>query len=235
VNLIPLGRDTDYRIGFGEMGHTIDVDLLPDSPIVLDAGCRGFAFSKDILILRPKARVIALDPDSRIDNPQVPGIEYWKVGLVAHQKRVSSYVSTTKSSGDGGANFLIEPGSGIDGVITRPDCGWEFSDYEMETVATGNIQAIMRIADVSHWDVVKLDIEGQEFPVLENWPGPIATQISVEFHDFTGPMRHRVDAGYYTTLMDHLGQWYRFARHEWMDLDGDPVHFGHWDSVLVLK
>lgn len=235
MNLIPLGRDTDYTLGRGEMGHTIDVDLLPEAPVILDAGCRGFAFSKDILSLRPKARIIAFDPDPLIFNPHIDRLDYWRLGLVAGQQRLTDYVSTTKSSGDGGANFITDPGSVIDGKVTRQESGWEFSDFELHTVACVNIQGVMRLAEVEHFDVVKLDIEGQEFPVLENWPGPIATQISVEFHDFTGPMKHRVDAGYYTTLMDHLGQWYRFARHEWMDLDGDPVHFGHWDSVLVLK
>jgi hypothetical protein len=236
MKLIPLGRDSDYRVGYGEMGHSIDLDLLPDAPVVLDAGCRGFAFSKDILKLRPKARIIALDPDPLINPPNAfKQIDYWRIGLVATQKRTMDYISTTKATGDGGANFLIEPGSVTEGKVIRPESGWLFTDFELETVACANIQGVMRLSDFEHFDVVKLDIEGQEFPVLENWPGPIATQISVEFHDFTGPMRHRIDAGYYTTLMDHLGQWYRFARHEWIDLDGHTSHLGHWDSVLVLK
>ena len=233
MNLKALGQDADYCVGYGEMGHTIDLDLLPEAPVVLDAGCRGFAFSKDILGLRPKARVLALDPDRLIWDQKIPGVEYVQIGLVGDDRLCSGYVSTTAWA-DGGANFLAPLNTPKNRAI-RKDCGWEFNRFELDEVACVNIANLMRGAAIQHWDVVKLDIEGEEFQVLEKWPGPIATQISVEFHDFTGPMRHRVDAGYYTSLMNHLGQWYRFARHEWIDLDGDPVHFGHWDSLLVLK
>jgi hypothetical protein len=84
--------------------------------------------------------------------------------------------------------------------------------------------------------VVKLDCEGEEFSILENWPGPIATQISVEFHDFTGPRRALVDEGYYENkLWPHLCQWYKVVKHDWVDLRGEPAYCGHWDSLLVLK
>lgn len=233
MNLKALGQDSDYRVGFGEMGHTIDLDLLPESPIVLDAGCRGFAFSRNILELRPKARVIAMDPDRLIWEPTIPGVTYVQAGLVADDRVSSGYVSTTTWA-DGGANFLAPLDTSKEKAV-RNDCGWEFTRFELEEVACVNISNLMRGAGIQHWDVVKLDIEGEEFAVLENWPGPIATQISVEFHDFTGPMRHRVDLGYYDALMFHLGKWYRFEKHDWVDLNGSPVHFGHWDSLLVMK
>ena len=37
--------------------HSVDVELLPEAPVVLDAGCRGFDFSNAVLDVRPKARV----------------------------------------------------------------------------------------------------------------------------------------------------------------------------------
>jgi hypothetical protein len=49
--------------------HTVDVDLLPEAPIVLDVGCRWFDFSKEILRIRPDARIVALDPGPDIEDP----------------------------------------------------------------------------------------------------------------------------------------------------------------------
>ena len=49
--------------------HTVDLDLLPEAPIVLDAGCRWFDFTTALQIRRKDARVIAIDPavdDGRI-------------------------------------------------------------------------------------------------------------------------------------------------------------------------
>lgn len=233
MNLRALGQDSDYRVGYGEMGHTIDLDLLPDNPVVLDVGCRGFAFSREIIELRPGARVISLDPDPVIEDPRLPGCQYFRLGLQHSTDILTGYVSTSAWA-DGGANFLTPLGSSAEKIV-RPDCGWEFTNHQVLTVECANISRLMNRTGVKFWDLVKLDCEGAEFGILENWPGPIATQISVEFHDFTGPMRHRVDAGYYTTLMDHLGKWYRFEKHDWVDLNGSPAHFGHWDSLLVMK
>jgi hypothetical protein len=233
MNLIPLGRDTDYTLGRGEMGHTLDLDLLPDAPVILDAGCSGFGFSTDVLKMYPRARVIAVDPNPMMEQPNLPGCEYFQVALVGSNVTQSGYVRDPE--GDGGGNFLAPIDSPKD-KVTRPGCNWDFTRFELHKVMCYNIQALMAVCNVTHWDAVKLDIEELEFQVLEKWPGPIATQISVEFHDFTGPIFHSVQAGYYErTLWPHLFQWYRIARHELMDLDGDPKHLGHWDSLLVMK
>src|SRR6267142_566504 len=49
--------------------HTIDLDLLPDEPLVLDAGCRSFNFCAEIFSLRPNARIVAVDPGPDIEVP----------------------------------------------------------------------------------------------------------------------------------------------------------------------
>jgi hypothetical protein len=235
MTLKAFGAEEGAYKGKGEMGHTVDIERLPEAPIVLDAGCRGFGFGIDMLAFRPKARVIALDPDPSINNPGIPGIEYFRVGLVGSDDLMSDYISTTEAQGEGGGNFLAPLGASPEKVI-RPGCNWEFTDHVVHTVRCENITALMERTGVKHWDVVKLDCEECEFEILENWPGPIADQISVEFHDFTGPIWHNVQDGYYEkTLWPHLFRWYDIARHELMDLDGNPQHFGHWDSLLVLR
>lgn len=49
-------------------GHSIELDLLPKRPLVLDVGCRGFAFGNAIKRLRPRSVIYELD----IDDLDVP-------------------------------------------------------------------------------------------------------------------------------------------------------------------
>ena len=55
----------------------------------------------------------------------------------------------------------------------------------------------------SHWDVVKLDCEGAEYDVLLDWPGPIAEQITVEFHEHTGANVKGPDV--YREILEQVG------------------------------
>ena len=188
--------------------HTIDVDRLPEAPIVLDAGCRGFDFSLEMLSIKKCARIWAMDPDPRVEVEAInPGVYYTKWALVGDERLYTAYASFST----GEANFLTEGQEVIYADILRVPCV--------------NIDKMMLLAEVKHWDVVKLDIEGSEFAVLENWPGPIANQISVEFHDWTGGR----DCTKAIERLQSLG--YRIAQHE---LSKQGEGWGHWDSLLML-
>jgi hypothetical protein len=235
MNLKAFGADAGARPGYGEMGHTLDLDRLPEKPLVLDVGCRGFGFARDVLDERPEARIICLDPDPTIKAPAEPRIQYLHMALVGGKTSISGYVSTTHVA-DGGANFLVPLEEMRRDKYRHAEVGWDFTDVVLEVVSCINIQGLLGYIGALKFDAVKLDCEGSEFGILENWPGPVADQISVEFHDFTGPRREKVDAGYYEiALWPYLFQWYKIARHDWMDLDGRPEHLGHWDSLLVRK
>ncbi len=82
--------------------------------------------------------------------------------------------------------------------------------------------------------LVKLDCEESEFGILENWPGPIATQISVEFHDWTGPWETKAKNSptYYPNLWAGPLRDYEVVQHE-LSKVGEGV--GHWDTLLRLK
>ena len=196
--------------------HTIDVDLLPDEPIVLDVGCRWFDFTRGILAHRPKAVVLCLDPSSDIirdvDLP-TRQVQFRPIALVGHDRFSTNFAEGI--AGDGGGNHALD--ADRDG------------DYRIRRVPCMNIEQFMYHWGVQHFDAVKLDCEGSEFGILENWPGPIATQISVEFHDcFKKEIR---DGDYYTKLMAKL-PWYRLVQH---DLSVQGTGLGHWDSLLCLK
>lgn len=202
--------------------HTIDLDILPPAPVVLDAGCRGFGFSSEILRLRPGARVYAMDPDPGLllDGPQrigLPGVTFLREALVGDGRISSLYAAF--SYGDG--NFL---------------CDAVPHYASSHVVPCVNIVTLMKRLGISYWDVVKLDVEGAEFQILENWPGPIAGQISVEFHDWTWPWKKVAldDPAYYPRLWAEPLRDYEVVRHELSTVGPGPA-WGHWDSVLRLR
>jgi hypothetical protein len=200
--------------------HTVDLDLLPECPLVLDVGCRWFDFTRAVLKDRPGASVVACDPDPNIDEPPAE-VMFMAVAIVGKARASSLYASF--SNGEG--NFLfdrLDPGE----CLTIPFCGWPVIDAKVNTVRCLTIQELRE----TYWDAVKLDCEGSEFEILENWPGPIAGQISVEFHDFTGPRSEGRDA-YYERLWKLL-PWYRVVQH---DLSKKGEGIGHWDTLLVLR
>lgn len=198
--------------------HTIDVDLLPDEPIVLDVGCRWFDFTRGILALRPKAFVMALDPSSDVERPaDLPdSVHFHQLALVGDGRGITNFAEGI--AGDGGGNFVLDAEHHGDYKILRAKC-----------VSIDRIAEMLDVMRHTKVDAVKLDCEGSEFGILENWPGPIATQISVEFHD-CWKLNIR-DGDYYDRLMEKL-PWYRLVQHPLFQ-QGTAV--GHWDSLMVLK
>lgn len=191
-------------------GHTFDETRLPDRAVVLDVGSRNFDFTRGILAIRPNARIIALDPDPAIEPIRHPGVTFLRYALVGDPSKIrSNYASY--STGEG--NMLLDGDSYYDAKILRVDCV--------------DIVYLMACCNVVRFDLVKLDCEGSEFGILENWPRGVADQISVEFHDGTPDGPNRKD-DYYMRLFIKLG--YQVRQHQ-ISKQGDWT--GHWDSLLT--
>ena len=92
MNLHAFGAELDCLPGKGEMGHSLDLDLLPSAPVILDVGCSGFGFSRDFLEMYPEARVIAMDPNPTMRDPRLRGCEYFQAALVGSNITTSGYV-----------------------------------------------------------------------------------------------------------------------------------------------
>jgi FkbM family methyltransferase len=197
-------------------GHTIDTDLLNGPlPFVLDVGCRGFDFTQGILELNPHANIIALDPDPVIEDPRLARVHYVRKALVHDDRKEYGYASY--STGEG--NFLTNQKSYYDAKMIRVPCT--------------NIVEVMAEQNITHWDLVKLDCEGSEFDILTHWPGPIATQISVEFHDGHPDEYSSTRESYrkyYEELWERLRPYgYQVVQHE---LFKQGNWYGHWDTLL---
>jgi FkbM family methyltransferase len=199
--------------------HTVDLDLLPEVPRVLDAGCRDFDFTRGILELRPKAAILAIDADPDLPSPPpelARNIAVLRLALVGDSRERARYFRGSTGHG----NFL----SDLD----------RYYDMQPVEVACVNMNDLLwgartEQAGPRFIDLVKLDIEGSEFQVLERWPGPVAKQISVEFHDWDKPQYDKV---YYHDLFGMLGKFgYRVVQHE-LSIQGTGC--GHWDTLIVL-
>ncbi len=195
--------------------HSVDLDAIPERPVVLDVGCRGFDFTREILRHRPGARVVAMDPDPAMPAEPPPGVTFLRVALVGDGRKASTYADY--STGEG--NFLCD----------------RVPHYaRAHTVPCINIRALMAQLGIDYWDVVKLDCEESEFGILENWPGPIAGVLSVEFHDWTGPCKAKATEDYYRRLFAGPLRDYDVLSHELSTVGPGPA-WGHWDSVFRLK
>jgi FkbM family methyltransferase len=193
--------------------HSVDLDLLPQAPVVLDAGCRGFDFSNAVLDVRPDARIIAMDAapgaggstDHRItflNQPLVGFLQSSRMEFVPLPNPAACFMREINSTASQG--ILLE---------------------------TRTLQWITSQFQVSKFDLIKLDVEGSEFGILETWPGAIATQISVEFHDYVD--NNKYDDAYFQRLfLGSLGD-YEVVQHEMSEVSN--ARRGHWDSLLRLR
>ncbi len=103
--------------------------------------------------------------------------------------------------------------------------------------STGVEVANLTIQDILHvffdkFDLVKLDCEGSEFPSPENWPGRVATQISVEFHDYVD--RTIFNQVYFEKLFSGPLKDYHPVLFKETEM-GPGKTLGHWDSLLICS
>jgi FkbM family methyltransferase len=189
--------------------HSLDVDLLKPGSVVLDVGCRTFGLAKHLA--SQGCKVISLDPDPSIADPAVPGVVFVQKALV-HELPVGDKILFVPMH-DASASFVINHGL-IPGAIK---------------VEATTIEKLSQEFGVSQWDAVKFDCEGSEYGILMTWPGPIAKQISVEFHE------HVQARGESTieAIVRHLSKWYQVQQHEKSHRHGLPINY--WDSLFLLK
>lgn len=192
--------------------HSFDLDLFQTESKILDVGCRGFHLAKHLALSGHK--IWCLDPDPNVVDPGIPGVTFMRMALVSHRR---SFKTRYAMYGNGTGNFLQE--------TTGTAFGMPTIDVDCQ-----DITLLMSGLGIHHWDAVKLDCEGSEYAILNVWPGPIATQISVEFHEHTHAAMG--DEGI-NRILEHLSQWYEVKKHARTPQHGLPPNY--WDTLLVLK
>ena len=157
--------------------HSFCPDLLTAGGWVLDAGCRGFDFSS--AMVNRGMRVISLDPAPDVNPPETiigPQLHFHRMALAA-------------LTGERHFSMLGE------------NLGWRLAQ-EGTPIYAEDILTLIKRWRIVLFDLVKMDIEGAETEVLDNWPGPVARQISVEFHPVASPVTRERLAPWYDLVMD---------------------------------
>jgi hypothetical protein len=185
--------------------HTVDVDLLTPGGLAVDAGCRNFAFARALRDLG--CHVIAIDADPEVTDPDEQSITFVRAALTA----------------DGGpANLILTADPQARHLSSLPGAGGPA--LYVPGISLLEVLSLHAIADV-----IKLDIEGAEYDILRAWPGPVARQISVEFHEHVARRQPSV----YAEIFKRLEPWYTCVQHELKDEHCAGPNF--WDSLWVLK
>lgn len=192
--------------------HTVDTERLTKDGWVLDVGCRFFDLSAGFVKLG--CRVLAIDPSRDVSDPKLDGVTFERCALIGKPNMPNALFSDSRDA----AHLVFGHRAPTVGVPSY-------------TVTCRNIEDLMWNYRIKHFDVVKLDCEGAEFDILQRWPGPVATQISVAFHDFVNPEWCKAA---YPALLAHLSQWYDVIQHEPYIRHGHPVPC-YWDSLFILK
>jgi FkbM family methyltransferase len=170
-------------------GHTFDHTRLQGG-WVIDAGCRGFKFTNYCL---DHGKVYALDIEDFSQSPDVSIVGSYFSQFIFKHAALTTHSGQTEAHyfGDGTGNFLKgineQPGNTPD----RP--------CENKIVKCITLDDIYAEIGTSI-DVLKLDIEGAEYTVLENIE-PIPKQITVEFHQHC---HHKLHDKYIDKVINHL-------------------------------
>jgi FkbM family methyltransferase len=171
-------------------GHTFDETLLRDG-WVIDAGCRGWNFTN--WCIDNHKDTLSIDIEDFKQEPLSYKLPQHKI----KQAALTNYSGQTECYlwGNGTGNFI----KGINGTPgNTPD-----RPVKTELVPAITLQDIYKEIGTDI-DLLKLDIEGAEYLVLEKFE-PIPKQITVEFHEHCHPHLHEV---YFISILENLCKHY---------------------------
>lgn len=187
--------------------HSVDLARLEPRGTVLDVGCRGLRFAR--YFAERNFRVIALDPGEI--HPHTSWIEFMPLAL-------STYTGNAKLVllDDPEARYTV----GEKDKVDRPH----------QSVGCISLADLMSLCNVRDFELIKLNMEGGEFDILDQLHAPVARQIVVSFHEHTPRKRGQVAIN---DLIGKLGKWYDVIRHEW----DERYCAGRnaWDTVLIRR
>jgi FkbM family methyltransferase len=188
--------------------HSVDLSLLPKNAVILDGGCRGFGFTD---YFRDRGHnVLAIDIDT-LDRQ-----DYRKVGVSLKQG-----IAKINYTNDPQATSINE----VESIEVK-----EFHERELTNneVYVCDIKGFERAMGINQFDLIKLDIEGDEYDILKYSTHPMAKQLSIEFHAHCGKQtKEQLDE-----LLTELSQYYNITA-SWESRHG--AGFNYWDVLLISK
>lgn len=204
--------------------HAICMDILPEDANILDAGCRGFDIA-NYFNKNKNIRVINIDIDRLHEacsqTIDIKGDIHGKCEGVKFFPEMNTYlrVGVSNYNGFSGVEHTKDLQATHLGVLGTN-----------ETVIVYTTEKLKQILGIKWWDYIKLDVEGEEYQILDTNFHPMATQVSVEFHEHTHKAigKENLDA-----LLNHLSRWYHIYNQNWESRHG--AGFNYWDILLIAK
>lgn len=175
--------------------HKVAEDLLPQTAIILDLGCRGFGFTDYFLQKGHQVEPVDIDdlPDLR---------KYHQVGIHGYNGRCDIDINA-------------------DPQATKLKAGGVLPCYTLES--------FIELLGYDMVDLVKIDVEGAELPIIQSLKKAPAKQLSIEFHLHTGAYKEEHVAAMVDKLTS-LG--YSTVSHEKTEAHG--AGFNYWSSLFIL-
>jgi len=161
--------------------HTYEPSLITSGGWGLDLGCNDFIFSRHLLSLGLK--VIGIDPIKNIGVPQDlvenENFIYLQKACVGIK---NSETKTYYEYNSWGANSIYNTPE----MLHRKENGGHAnnpfkSKYEVGLVT---LSELMNTYNINQFEIIKIDVEGAEYDIIENLPSKCTKQLSIEFHDF---------------------------------------------------
>jgi FkbM family methyltransferase len=160
--------------------HTLRADLLPDNPTVLDLGaCKGQFLAEFTAKFPHFQKYVAVEP-----NPYL--VAHLRCTFAGPRVEILERAVTRNDSRE--VTFFIDPQNDSTSSLVLRD----YNGYSWLTRNVLGIPLRELIGNCGRVDLLKMDIEGQEWDLLPEWDAELSdavSQLTVEFHDFIDPNR----------------------------------------------
>lgn len=200
--------------------HTVEENLIDKNGWILDLGCVNFSFALEAK--KYCNNILCVDPNPSIKEiPQGIFFENMAITHLENETELEFYLYND-----------IQGHS-----LLNPEKDWCHLEDKI-IVNTTTIKNLMKKYNIEKFEVIKFDIEGSEYKILETIDWTISKQFSIEFHDFRfmNPYYPNNEL-YYDSILQNVSKHCVVIKHEATDHPGFPDGMGrnYWDSLFIDK
>lgn len=202
--------------------HTFEETLISKDGWILDLGCINFSFAREAK--KYCDNILCVDPNPNIKNEDVPE------GIIYERTAVTHLPDVTENT-----FYIYNDKNGYS--LLNPKMDW-CQLISTITVPVCTIKSLMNKYNIQQFELIKFDIEGAEYAILDNIDWNISKQFSIEFHDFRFMNPYYPNNQiYYDRLLQKLQVVCDVVSHKLTDHPGFPEGYGrnYWDSLFIRK
>ncbi len=176
-----ITKKIESALGIHDLDEHYIIDGFENSPVVVDLGAGKGEFPERILEKYPSSRIILVEPDPALIREltkkfeKQENVEILEGAAVGNEENNYRKFYLNKNYGTNSLHKSLFPEKDIQ------------SEISVRMVTLEDIFSLFHLEKI---DLLKIDIEGEEWNILENFSKhdfERIQQISVEFHDFMDP------------------------------------------------